>query len=31
MMYDIHIHLDFFNITTNDGSKYLVTTFNTNR
>ncbi len=29
MMYDIHMHLDSFNIITNDGSKY-ITNFNTN-
>jgi hypothetical protein len=29
MMYDIHTHLVFFNITTNDGSKYLAIIFNT--
>jgi exonuclease III len=30
-MYDIHMHLDFFNTIINDGSKYIATTFNTNR
>ncbi len=30
MMYDIHTYLDFFNIIINDGSKYLVVTFNIN-
>jgi len=30
MMYDIHMHLDSFNIVTSDGSKYIATTFNTN-
>ncbi len=30
MMYDIHMHLYFFNATTNDGSKHIATTFNTN-
>jgi hypothetical protein len=30
MMYDIHMHLDSFNMIINDGSKYIVTTFNTN-
>jgi hypothetical protein len=29
-MYDIHMHLDSFNTITNDGSKYIATTFNTN-
>jgi 2-hydroxy-3-keto-5-methylthiopentenyl-1-phosphate phosphatase len=29
-MYDIHMHLDSFNTITNDGSKYITTTFNTN-
>jgi len=29
MMYDIHMHLDFFNTKTNDGSEY-ITTFNIN-
>jgi endonuclease/exonuclease/phosphatase family metal-dependent hydrolase len=30
MMYDIHVHLDSFNIKTSDGSKYITTTFNIN-
>jgi hypothetical protein len=30
MMYDIHMHLNSFNIITNDGSKYILATFNTN-
>ncbi len=30
MMYDIHMHLDSFNIITNDGSKYIASTFNIN-
>jgi hypothetical protein len=30
MMYDIHMHLYSFNIITNDGSKYIATTFNVN-
>jgi exonuclease III len=30
MMYDIHMHLDSFNIITSDGSEYIVTTFNIN-
>jgi hypothetical protein len=30
MMYDIHMHLDSFNTITNDGSKYILETFNTN-
>ncbi len=30
MMHDIHMHLDFFNTITNDGSKYIATTFNIN-
>jgi hypothetical protein len=30
MMYDIHMHLDSFNTITNDGSKYIVATFNNN-
>jgi hypothetical protein len=30
MMYDIHMHLDSFNIIISDGSKYIATTFNTN-
>jgi hypothetical protein len=29
-VYDIHMHLNFFNIITNDGSKYIVTNFNIN-
>jgi len=29
-MYDIHMHLDSFNTITNDGSKCIATTFNTN-
>ncbi len=29
-MYDIHMHLDSFNIITNDGSKYILATFNIN-
>ncbi len=28
MLYDIHMHLDSFNIITNDSSKYIATTFN---
>ncbi len=27
MMYDIHMHLNSFNIIINDGSKYIMTTF----
>jgi len=30
MKYDIHMHLDSFNIITNDGSRYIATIFNTN-
>ncbi len=30
MMYDIHMHLDSFNIIIIDGSKYIETTFNIN-
>jgi hypothetical protein len=30
MMHDIHMHLDSFNTITNDGSKYIVMTFNIN-
>ncbi len=30
MMYDIPMHLDFFNTITRDGSKYILTNFNTN-
>jgi len=30
MKYDIHMHQDSFNIITNDGSRYIATTFNTN-
>jgi hypothetical protein len=30
MMCDIHMHLDSFNTITNDGSKYIVLTFNLN-
>jgi len=30
MMYDIHMHLDFFNTIINDGLKYIVATFNIN-
>jgi hypothetical protein len=30
MMHDIHMHLDSFNTITNDGSKYIVLTFNLN-
>ncbi len=30
MMYDIHMHLHSFNTITNDGSKYVTTTFNIN-
>jgi hypothetical protein len=30
MMYDIHMHLDFINTIINDGSKYIVATFNIN-
>jgi hypothetical protein len=29
-MYDIPMHLDFFNTITRDGSKYILTNFNTN-
>jgi len=29
-MFDIHMHLDSFNTITNDGSKYIVITFNIN-
>jgi hypothetical protein len=29
-MYDIHMHLNSFHTITSDGSKYIVTTFNTN-
>jgi hypothetical protein len=29
-MYDIHMHLIFFDTITNDGSKYITTNFNTN-
>jgi len=29
-MYDIHMHLDSFNIITSDGLEYIATTFNTN-
>jgi hypothetical protein len=29
-MYGIHMHLNSFNIMTNDGSKYIITTFNIN-
>jgi hypothetical protein len=29
-MYDIHMHLDSFNTITNDGSKFILITFNTN-
>ncbi len=30
MLYDIHMHLNSFNIITNDSSKYIATTFNIN-
>ncbi len=30
MMYDIHMHLDFINTIVNDGSKYILATFNIN-
>jgi hypothetical protein len=30
MKYDIHMHLDSFNTITNGGSRYIITTFNTN-
>jgi hypothetical protein len=30
MMYDIHMHLDSFNIITNDDLKYIVVIFNIN-
>jgi hypothetical protein len=30
MMYDIHMHLIFFDTIINDGSKYITTNFNTN-
>ncbi len=30
MIYDIHMHLDSFNIITNDGLKCIATTFNIN-
>jgi len=30
MMYDIHMHLDSFNVTTNNGLEYIKTTFNIN-
>jgi endonuclease/exonuclease/phosphatase family metal-dependent hydrolase len=30
MVYDIHMHLDSFNIITSVGSEYIITTFNTN-
>jgi hypothetical protein len=30
MMYDIHMHLNSFNTTISDGSKYLARTFNIN-
>jgi hypothetical protein len=30
IMYDIHMHLDAFNIITSDGLKYIITTFNIN-
>jgi exonuclease III len=30
MKYDIHMHLDSFNTITNDSSKYITATFNTN-
>jgi hypothetical protein len=29
-MYDIHMHLDSFNVTTNNGLQYIATIFNTN-
>jgi hypothetical protein len=29
-MYDMHIHLNSFNTIINDGSEYIVTTFNIN-
>jgi hypothetical protein len=28
LMYDVHMHLNFFNTTTNDGSKYIIATLN---
>jgi hypothetical protein len=30
LMYDIHMHLDSFDTITNDGSKYIIATFNIN-
>jgi hypothetical protein len=30
-MYDIHMHLDSFNIITNDGLEYIGAIFNTNK
>jgi hypothetical protein len=30
MMYDIHMHLNSFNIIISDGSKYIATSFNIN-
>ncbi len=27
MMYDIHMHLDSFNVTTNNGLEYIIMTF----
>jgi hypothetical protein len=30
MMYDIHMHLDSFNVTTSNGLEYIATSFNTN-
>jgi len=30
IMYDIHMHLNFFNTITSDGSEYLSISFNTN-
>jgi hypothetical protein len=29
-MYDIHMHLNFINTIVNDGSKYIIVTFNIN-
>ncbi len=30
MMYDIHMHLNYFNIIINDGSEYITANFNIN-
>jgi hypothetical protein len=30
MMYDIHMHLNLFNIITNDGLEYIIVIFNIN-